>query len=482
MFQTTIRNVAGMIATDIAGKALHIAGAAPVVPGQKVWTDGTIIYGNTYGGGDTPIIIPKNGFIWLEDNSIWFTDNISKPFEKLFDTDSLLITADDKGNLYDFGEYVSEDAHISLMTESDACIDDDNNALSIYITGTEWYRDEIKIYKNNTKTGSINFTEHFKSSWESLARSYGSGGEVHSSPWSHASVCRLAIHPNGSWNALVQGTASAGSQNISVTIRDFGSYIGIYRRRFGSSINEIRKVRGLGNSVSGSEKLAYSYNSTAADSPCGYRGYEEISPEKDSKKYLVLQGDIFKEEDKVIVEALLNGTGLEGQVDDFFDKMFKLYSNEDSEYKGKNVIILDIAGDDFDKVKIVRYCPVGLKPIEVKNSTKENDACSYTWELDDYTCHISGNLDVFTGYMVKGTQTIDDLTMPAYREVKDVYKMKDGSYLVIFKPGVMMYTLMHCENGEEETLMAYSTDFRCSHLARIRPVRKSKLKKVLDNG
>ena len=65
LYQTTIQSVNGTTATDLQGKMLYIAGNSPITQGQQVFTDGKIIYGNTFTGGQSPIIIPKNGFIWL---------------------------------------------------------------------------------------------------------------------------------------------------------------------------------------------------------------------------------------------------------------------------------------------------------------------------------------------------------------------------------------------------------------------------------
>ena len=60
--------------------------------------------------------------------------------------------------------------------------------------------------------------------------------------------------------------------------------------------------------------------------------------------------------------------------------------------------------------------------------------------------------------------------------------MKDGSWLMLVKPSEMYYELKHCRDGKIETLIGSGTDFRNAHVPRIRPVRKSKVKKVLDGG
>ena len=476
MFQTTIANVMGMMATDLAGKVLHIAGASPVVPGQRVWTDGNIIYGNTYGGGDAPIFIPRNGFIWLDyyNHCIMFTDNINKPFRKLCDTDSLLITSDDKGNLYSFGDYISQEEHISLMVEPDACINGED-VYSIRIIGTEWQRDLIGVFKNGDRIGSVNVTEYFKSGLENKAKSLGWGGEVKSSPSSQCYINRLTIHPDGTWIGLVHGNSGAGSSTLEVTAYDFDGYLGFYRRRYGSEVNEAYKLYGSAGSVTQTEGLGTYTRETATDMPVGYRGTEPLN---DSEKCLVLQGNIFSEDDKNIVEALLDGTGLEGYLDGYFNEMLKLYNGEDK----RKVIVHEYKSGVYKVVKILRYCPVSLPAKSIKNTEHENCNASFTWELDNTICYLEGKINPAMGYLVSGTQTVEGYSFPSTNEVKDAYKMKDGSWLMLVKPSEMYYELKHCRDGKIETLIGSGTDFRNAHVARIRPVRKSKVKKVLGDG
>ena len=476
MFQTTIANVMGMMATDLAGKVLHIAGASPVVPGQRVWTDGNIIYGNTYGGGDAPIFIPRNGFIWLDyyNHCIMFTDNINKPFRKLCDTDSLLITSDDKGNLYSFGDYISQEEHISLMVEPDACINGED-VYSIRIIGTEWQRDLIGVFKNGDRIGSVNVTEYFKSGLENKAKSLGWGGEVKSSPSSQCYVNRLTIHPDGTWIGLIHVNASAGSSTLEVTAYDFDGYLGFYRRRYGSEVNEAYKLYGSAGSVTQTEGLGTYTRETARDMPVGYRGTEPLN---DSEKCLVLQGNIFSEDDKNIVEALLDGTGLEGYLDGYFNEMLKLYNGEDK----RKVIVHEYKSGVYKVVKILRYCPVSLPVQQIKNTEHENCNASFTWELDNTTCYLEGKINPAMGYLVSGTQTVEGYSFPSTNEVKDAYQLKDGSWLMLVKPSEMYYELRHCKNGKIKTLIGSGTDFRNAHVSRIRPVRKSKVKKVLGDG
>ena len=482
MFQTTIANVMGMMATDIAGKVLHIAGASPVVPGQRVWTDGNIIYGNTYGGGDAPIFIPRNGFIWLDyyNHCIMFTDNINKPFRKLCDTDSLLITSDDKGNLYSFGDYISSDEHISLMVEPDACMNGED-VYSIRIIGTEWQRDLIGVFKNGDRIGSVNVTEYFKSGLENKAKSLGWGGEVKSSPSSQCYINRLTIHPDGTWIGLVHGNSGAGSSTLEVTAYDFDGYLGFYRRRYGSEVNEVYKLYGFGGSVNQTEKLGSYTRETAIDLSVGYRKYEKIVDKETGTEteWYTLQGNIFSEDDKNIVEALLEDTELEGHLDEYFQEMLNLYNGEDK----RNIIVHEYKkGKGKLYVKIMRYCPVSLPTKQIKNTEHENCNTSFTWELDNTTCYLEGKINPKMGYLVSGTQTVEGYSFPSTNEVKDAYQLKDGSWLMLVKPSEMYYELRHCRDGKIKTLIGSGTDFRNAHVARIRPVRKSKVKKVLDGG
>ena len=86
------------------------------------------------------------------------------------------------------------------------------------------------------------------------------------------------------------------------------------------------------------------------------------------------------------------------------------------------------------------------------------------------------------GYLVSGTQTVEGYSFPSTNEVKDAYQLKDGSWLMLVKPSEMYYELRHCRDGKIKTLIGSGTDFRNAHVARIRPVRKSKVKKVLGDG
>lgn len=483
LYQTTIANINGITATDTTGKMYYIAGNNPIVAGQQVFTDGIIIYGNTYGGGDSPIIIPKNGFIWLDyyNHCIMFTDNINKPFRKLCDTDSLLITADDKGDLYSFGDYISPNEHISLMVEPDACING-KDLYSIRIIGTEWQRDLIGVFKNGEKIGSINVTEYFKSDLENKAKSLGWVGEVKSQPYSQCYINRLTIHLDGSWIGLAHGNAGAGSSTLEVTAYDFDGYVGFYRSRYGSEVNEVYKLYGFGGSITQTEKLGTYTRETATDMPVGYRKYEKIV-DKDTgteEERYTLQGNIFSEDnDKNIVEALFEDTELEEHLDEYFNEMLNLYNGSDK----RNIIVHEYKkGNNKLYVKILRYCPVSLPTKQIKNTEHENCNTSFTWELDNTTCYLEGKINPKTGYLVSGTQTVEGYSLPSTDEVKDAYQLKDGSWLMLIKPSEMYYKLKHCKDGEIKTIIGSGTDFRNAHVARIRPVRKSKVKKVLGDG
>ena len=68
MYQTTISSVSGNMAADINGRSFYIAGSSIVTPRQQVWTDGKVIYGNTYTGGQSYIPIITGGIPYLTDS------------------------------------------------------------------------------------------------------------------------------------------------------------------------------------------------------------------------------------------------------------------------------------------------------------------------------------------------------------------------------------------------------------------------------
>ena len=66
--------------------------------------------------------------------------------------------------------------------------------------------------------------------------------------------------------------------------------------------------------------------------------------------------------------------------------------------------------------------------------------------------------------------------------VKDMYQLKNGAWLALVKPSDLYYELRLCQNGEIKTIIGSGTDFKCAHVSRIRPVKKSMARKVLNNN
>lgn len=481
MYNTTIANVSGLTATDTAGKRLYITGNMHVAPGQQVWTDGNIIYGNTYGGGDSPVIVSSKGFIWLDyySHTLYYTDNINKPFKELGNTDSLLITTDDKGNLYDFGEYVQPDEPISLMVESDACFGANVNVCSIRVTGGEWQRNVIGVYENGEQTGSIDMAEYFKTDLENKAKALSSGGEIRDSLTTQCYINRLTIHPDASWLCLSHEGAGSESYTLQVSSYNFDGYTGFYRRHYASEVYEVHKTSGKDNNIAECETLGIKTRASTIDMPVGYRAIEQIN---DNDKYLVLWGKVFNEnQDLNIVEALLEDTGLEDHAEEYFSEMLKMY-NGDEEYKKKDVIEHEYQTGEYKHVKIVRYCPVSLPVKQIKNTENESTNVTYTWELDNTTCYIEGVINPATGYMINGSQIVEGYDFRPTDMVKDMYQLKNGAWLALVKPSDLYYELRLCQNGEIKTIIGSGTDFRCAHVSRIRPVKKTMARKVINNN
>lgn len=77
MFQTVIANVSGLLATDIQGRNLIIAGNDSVMPGKAVWTDGKIIYGQHKKTGGSSNPVPLNGYLWYNEEGFFVIDRMA---------------------------------------------------------------------------------------------------------------------------------------------------------------------------------------------------------------------------------------------------------------------------------------------------------------------------------------------------------------------------------------------------------------------
>ncbi len=132
MYQTTISSVSGNMAADINGRSFYIAGSSMVTPGQQVWTDGKIIYGNTISGGDSFIPISIGGIAWLIPyQEIQLIDKSLVKKKKLCDTNAGYITYDKKNfNAYVGGHWQKLPAIKDYMV-LDACYSKDGDLLEI---------------------------------------------------------------------------------------------------------------------------------------------------------------------------------------------------------------------------------------------------------------------------------------------------------------------------------------------------------------
>ena len=83
MYKTTISSVRGNTAADTSGRSFYIAGNGIVMPGQQVWTDGKVLYGNTLPGTNQYIPTPIKGGIPIlsYDGGLYIYDKHAKKFE-----------------------------------------------------------------------------------------------------------------------------------------------------------------------------------------------------------------------------------------------------------------------------------------------------------------------------------------------------------------------------------------------------------------
>ncbi|MBE6105312.1 hypothetical protein [Anaerovibrio lipolyticus] len=158
MYQTTIASVNGNMAADIKGRSFYIAGSSMVTPGQQVWTDGKIIYGNTFIGSQSYIPTPTNGgIIWLIPNkSIWYTDTKLKPFTKLCDTEAKYITCGNKSQFYiNQGNWTNGQNQNTIQTPQnwhikDACFIDNTSLFEVGHTCKNLYYPQGLRKKSNS--------------------------------------------------------------------------------------------------------------------------------------------------------------------------------------------------------------------------------------------------------------------------------------------------------------------------------------------
>ena len=149
MYQTIISSVSGNMAADIKGRSFYIAGSSMVTPGQQVWTDGKIIYGNTYTGSQPYVPTPASGgILWLIPYQEIQVIDKSFKVKKLCDTASNYITYNKKNfNAYIGGHWQKLPA-IQDYTMLDACYSKEGDLLEIGFVGKPNY---LKGYAGKTE-------------------------------------------------------------------------------------------------------------------------------------------------------------------------------------------------------------------------------------------------------------------------------------------------------------------------------------------
>ena len=153
MYQTIIASVSGNMAADINGRSFYIAGSSIVTPGQQVWTDGKIIYGNTISGGESFIPISVGDIAWLIPyQEIQIIDKSLDKVKKLCDTNAGYITYDKKNFNAFIGGHWQKLPAIKDYTMLDACYNNDGDLLEIGYVGRPNY---AKGYKGKTEALDI---------------------------------------------------------------------------------------------------------------------------------------------------------------------------------------------------------------------------------------------------------------------------------------------------------------------------------------
>lgn len=223
MYQTTIGKVSGSTATDTTGKMLYIAGAAPVVPGQQVWTDGKIIYGNTYGGGEAPVITPilsgipylsRDGILYIYDKyaekykeksiDAGYTVNNTSTFKGFYSGFNVMdATISPEGDLLELGYYEYPDADHPLIIKK--------NGEEIKTISFSSYKNynmaTVEAMQNETINGILK--NPLLEKWDAPeAANYES----------NVSIYHGLIHPNGSYNIFIVINNSIANENIKMIV------------------------------------------------------------------------------------------------------------------------------------------------------------------------------------------------------------------------------------------------------------------------
>lgn len=175
MYQTTIQSVNGTTATDSNGKVYYIAGNNPIVAGQQVFTDGQIIYGNTFTGGQSYIPVSNGGILWLIPyKEIQLIDKSLTKIKTLCNTDANFMTYDKKNfNAYVGGHWQKLPA-IKDYTVLDACYTKDGDLLEIgyvdkpnYSKGYAGKTEALSVYDESSyvESGPIDLAYAKHTAW-----------------------------------------------------------------------------------------------------------------------------------------------------------------------------------------------------------------------------------------------------------------------------------------------------------------------------
>lgn len=236
MYQTTIANVNGTTATDTTGKVYYIAGNNNIVRGQQVWTDGNIIYGNTYGGGQSYIPMLGKAYLYYYDTVEYFTENLK--FKNLTQTDAYTFTCSDKGEVF-----------ITAPNTIDACIGKNDDVYEVRetkkkVNGVKEYH--YFLYENNEEiieiadlfSDKIDLSEYIEQ-WYTYNLEHGqktvgydkNGDKL---PYrikkNETTVYKpILVHPDGTWNAFAQvnlsfyleGTVEKELNHVEVVHREY---------------------------------------------------------------------------------------------------------------------------------------------------------------------------------------------------------------------------------------------------------------------
>ncbi|SHI44673.1 hypothetical protein SAMN02745671_00652 [Anaerovibrio lipolyticus DSM 3074] len=205
LYQTTIQSVQGTTATDTTGKVYYIAGNNNLVAGQQVFTDGKIIYGNTFTGSQSyiPASINKGYLIYDARFVKWFKENLK--VNSLCVSMVSQFTCGEKGELVILGRQ-TVDASIGYGK--------DKKQILYEIRKADKDDTTIQIYKNNNKLFSANGdvvdiekyidVNKYVQGGDFLQRQNGEPLEYKLKTTENTITDKALIHPNGTWNAIAE--------------------------------------------------------------------------------------------------------------------------------------------------------------------------------------------------------------------------------------------------------------------------------------